>query len=476
MKKLFIYAYLLLLMLSAGFSAAAKSEKRGVCQDFTKTGQITPLEPGVTWFYNWGNTPKSAVQDHDGMEFVPMCWNSNYDTAKIRAYVKAHPDVKYILGFNEPNFKDQANMTPAKAAQEWPKIQALAKELGLKLVSPAVNYSPDAPYQLPISWMREFVSLVGPDAFDCIAIHCYGGEGLLKSMVSEFHSEFGKPIWVTEFCFWPDGQNVSQITQMNQMLESVRFLEQSDAVERYAWFMAIGSYDSPTGPNYGLEVSSLKMPLQLTPQGWLYTYIGEFDRSVYHPVNTLISTSDLVDFSEGIMFYKGTNDKSPNPLDLCEFTNDAYADYQIDVPTDGAYTLALTVSGIGEPESFDPTIMLTAVDADGNEGATILEPVQFALPNSNDSYVTKEFDITLSSGRQTIRLKDGNPYQPSQIRISTLEIKTQDTGVDGILNDADDMARPVEWFDIQGRRVAGPGDRGVYIRREGVHTAKTVKL
>ena len=191
----------------------------------TKTGHGFMVKPGVGWYYNWANTPTAGingqVEAYEGIDFVPMCWNANYSADKIRAYVKAHPECKYLLGFNEPNFTAQANMTPEVAAGHWTAVQALAKELNLKLVAPALNYSPNAPYQDPCKWMDEFVALVGPDAFDYTAIHVYGGYGVLTDLATKFHDKYGKDVWVTEFCYWPEAGNqnssVTPTTQINFM-------------------------------------------------------------------------------------------------------------------------------------------------------------------------------------------------------------------------------------------------------------------
>ena len=116
------------------FNADAKSFKRGVSgNNFALQEEFDVLIPGVSWFYNWGNTPNSNIADVPGeetIEFIPMCWNANYNADGIREYCKAHPETKYLLGFNEPNFKAQANMTPEVAAEKWPAVKALADELG----------------------------------------------------------------------------------------------------------------------------------------------------------------------------------------------------------------------------------------------------------------------------------------------------------------------------------------------------------
>ena len=71
--------------------------------------------PGNSWYYDWGNEPSAQVADYvgseKGIEFIPQAWSS-YDENKLRAYYKAHPNDRYLLGFNEPNFPDQAAMLP----------------------------------------------------------------------------------------------------------------------------------------------------------------------------------------------------------------------------------------------------------------------------------------------------------------------------------------------------------------------------
>ena len=78
------------------------------------------------------------------MDYVPMTWNGGFDENKIRQYFTDHPGAKYLLGFNEPNFKAQANMTPKQAAEIWPRLEKIAEDFDLELVGPALNYSPDA--------------------------------------------------------------------------------------------------------------------------------------------------------------------------------------------------------------------------------------------------------------------------------------------------------------------------------------------
>ena len=172
-------------------NADGKSIKRGVSENaFSLQEEFDVLYPGVGWFYSWGNVPNNNIINipDENMVFIPMCWNANYNADNIRNYCKQHPETKYLLGFNEPNFVNQANMSPEVAAEKWPAVKALAQELGLKLVGPAVNYSPDGPENDPYTWYANFVKLVGNDAFDYIAIHNYsGGSAGMKDMIDKFY-------------------------------------------------------------------------------------------------------------------------------------------------------------------------------------------------------------------------------------------------------------------------------------------------
>ena len=85
--------------------------------------------------YDWGQTPWYFYQKHCRSSLkpgrVPMVWAWRSSDHPIRIPHDAH----YILGFNEPNFKAQANMTPQKAAAAWRELER--ESHGKPLVSPA---------------------------------------------------------------------------------------------------------------------------------------------------------------------------------------------------------------------------------------------------------------------------------------------------------------------------------------------------
>lgn len=443
------------------FNADAKSFKRGVSENaFTLTEEMDVLVPGCSWLYNWANTPTSNADymSDDTWEFIPMCWNANYNSDNIRNYCKAHPETKYLLGFNEPNFVAQANMTPESAAAAWPQVKALADELGLELVGPAVNYSPDGPENDPYTWYAKFVELVGPDAFDYIAIHNYsGGSGGMKDMIDRFYSLYGKKIWVTEFCSW-SGDNITAEAQIASMIEQLEYLEKEDKVFRYSWFKAKGSITN--SPCYGLIVPQNGFGERtLSEAGKVYVYMTEFDESVYHSVDEVVPASEYIS-SKSLMLGSNGDSLNPGELEITQLSSGAYADYQFDIPSAGEYTLTLRVSGQGEPTRFDPSIAIYSVDENGEQLATLAEATQFALSGDNAVFENVAFKLQLQAGKQRIRIADANPYMPSGIHISSLSFKEDFGGVDSVVANSDEFTCAVEggMLHVYGASVALRGE------------------
>lgn len=456
-KSIILGGSALMLVASIG---QAKSFKRGVSENqFQYKAQLKVLEPGVSWYYNWGNAPGRNVASEEYMEYIPMCWNGNYNAANIRNFCAEHPEAKYLLGFNEPNFTNQANMTPQQAAAAWPAVKALADELGLEVVAPAMNYSPNPPYQSPTAWMDEFVALVGLDAFDYVAVHSYGGPGVMKTLATNFHDKYGKPVWVTEFCYWPDEGNssssVTPQTQIASMIDAVQWLEKTEWIYRYAWFKAIGESNASRGPNYGLILTGkAEDPRVLSEQGKVYVYMSEFDTEMYYPVNTYVPAKDFISSDKILLGSSGKTDYEP-VIEITAFNSGASADYQFDVPQAGEYFVVLDVAGMGEPTRFDPTIKIQSVAADGT-ATDLCEGRQFTLPNSMTDYRQESFAVTLPAGKQTLRIMDCNEYRPSGIVISGITLANE-AAIEGV--EADTAAADhVEVYSLQGIMVRSNAD------------------
>ena len=274
-----------------------KSVKRGVAFSFTNVMDLPLMSPYISWDYNWGNTPTDDAAswfDANNMDYCPMCWNGNYSADKIRAFVAAHPNTKYLLAFNEPNLTDQANMTPAQAAAIWQPVVSLAKELHLKLVSPAMNYGTLSGYSDPIKWLDEFFAQPGVSIDDiyAISVHCYmASAGALKNYIEMFE-KYNKPIWLTEFCAW-DPVPGSLAVQQDYMCAALNYLETRSSVERYAWFIPRQNGKSVDAAPY-MQLLTHDYPAELTELGKMYCWFSSMDSTVCLRANRPIHAGEYI--------------------------------------------------------------------------------------------------------------------------------------------------------------------------------------
>lgn len=311
-------------------STMQKSAKRGVSFNFTNIQDLPLLSPAISWSYNWANDQNSTAAlwfDTNDMDFCPMCWNGSYSAAKIRQYVQEHPNTKYLLGFNEPNLTDQCNMTPAQAAGPWQEVVALAKELNLKLLSPAMNYGTLAGYHDPIKWLDEFFAQpnVSLDDIHAIAIHCYmTSPSAVKEYIKKFE-KYGKPIWMTEFCAWdPVPSNVEK--QMDYMCSVLNHMEQNPLVERYAWFIPRASGKVDSAPY--MQLLTHGSPVQLTPLGQIYTQFSSFDKNAYLSLAKGVGAHQYIALKDEGIFLRVTE---TNQLYIQSFMQGQWIDYLINV-------------------------------------------------------------------------------------------------------------------------------------------------
>lgn len=225
-----------------------KSEKRGIAYNVTSLADLEALSPGVSWWYNWSPRYDQAVaQDYQRLQvdWVPMTWNGN-NPDEIRAFLDNHPEVRYLLTYNEPNFQDQANMTPAYAASLWPTFEQIAEEYDLELVGPALNYCGNcvvvngAPIGSNFTlWMDMFfdefrAQFDREPHMDYTALHWY--DYGLEDQVDEMVMRYNKPVWLTEFALWRYEDWATDELERQWLIDMVAFLEAHPYVHRYAWF------------------------------------------------------------------------------------------------------------------------------------------------------------------------------------------------------------------------------------------------
>jgi hypothetical protein len=391
MKKVFI-AMIAIAAFAASVSAQTKSIKKGIAYGYHSESDMAADSKGLLWWYNWAVAPESRVANvftNYNMDFVPMAWNGSFDETALRAFYASHPNARYLLGFNEPNFTTQANLTPRQAAALWPKLEAIAADYNLKIVGPAVNYCDKCitvngtTISDPVQYLDSFFVACPNCKVDYIAVHnymCYSGA--LKSYIDGF-KKYGKKIWLTEFACW-DQPAITLDMQKNYVLGALDYLENDTMVFRYSWF---------TGDRSGgYPYISLFQPQSgaLTDLGNLYvTYNPVHDTSVYVDVPARIeaeSYNAMYGVSiEGVKDVDGLADVGwIDPGDWLE--------YNINVPSSGTYYVFFRIASNA------------STNLELRENGATLDILQVPSSGGWQNWTTLKTAITLTQGKHKLQV------------------------------------------------------------------------
>ena len=381
-----------------------RSAKRGLSAHPQIETDITMIAPGVCWVYNWGATPPfpTLLAQHD-MLFYPMAWNANFGAQQMRDYKASNPKAEYILAYNEPNLTDQANMTPQVAASHWGALKAVADELGMKLISPAVNYGTLAGYSDPIKWLDEFFACEGVSLDDVagIAVHCYMPSGeSLKSFIRRF-DKYNKPVYMTEFCHAGSTITNNEVQQQNYMSDVLNYMECDDKVGGYAWFMERGSGNWAA---ISLVNSSAREPA-LTPLGKEYVWFSSFDKDCWYPTEEPFPaahyrSNNAEAGAEGTTWsyapkIKATTDTTGEVM-LCDFySTEMWVEYGIEVEEAGTYELLVRYASF-----LDATFTLTI----NNQEVSHTFPKVYELGAAEEWKTSLIEGFELPKGKHTLRI------------------------------------------------------------------------
>lgn len=251
-----------------------RSSKRGIAWFNTNACSDLKVMSKVSWLYNWSPLPDFNIVpclNSLGIEFVPMQWGGGGIIPDLNFTIFGAS--KHLLAFNEPNFVTQSNITPKQAATMWPTIEAIAKQRGMLIGSPAASAcGPDlqtdcyAASWNPQPWFDQFFANCTGCQVDFLATHIYTCN---ISQLEEYIGglkKYNKPIWLSEFACPAAGQPIDfEITFMKQALQ---YLDNEPAIQRYAWFgTRLDPNDNWLGPQVDLLAQTSS---SLTTLGQLY--------------------------------------------------------------------------------------------------------------------------------------------------------------------------------------------------------------
>jgi len=205
---------------------------------------------GASWYYDWRATP-NGINTPQGVAFVPMIKGPSDVNAATLSEV-TH-EGKYLLGFNEPDTANEANITVNQALTLWPQLEATGMQLG----SPAVSWGTNS----TTSWFGQFMQGARERGYrvNFITVHWYGQHNWtdpatnvdqLKSYLEETYNLYHLPIWITEFSLirfsssapvYPTPtQQAAFLSAATKMLAGLPF------VQRYAWYTLTGAHNGGT--------------------------------------------------------------------------------------------------------------------------------------------------------------------------------------------------------------------------------------
>ncbi|MGC2999859.1 glycoside hydrolase family protein [Streptomyces sp. G35A] len=213
----------------------------------TRRNPTTATKITSKWYYTW-STGHPGITASGGADFVPMIWGA--DGVTPRALAEAKAAGPYLLGFNEPDFGSQANMSVEQALDLWPRLESTGSVLG----SPAVAHSGDRPG----GWLDRFMTGAEQRGHrvDFIALHWYGADFRTEAAVEQLrgyldavHERYGKPIWLTEFALIDFSRGTRYPTDEEQaafLASATKMLAGLPYLQRYAWF-GLGTDESGPG-------------------------------------------------------------------------------------------------------------------------------------------------------------------------------------------------------------------------------------
>lgn len=231
------------------------------------------------WSYDWGAEANSAGLDS---EYVPIRHGRYWPGFDV---INAKQNVTHLLGFNEPDHAEQANMSVDDAVAMWPELM----KSGLRLGSPAVTDG-------GLNWLYSFIDRCDQLGYrvDFVAVHFYRANysyWQLHEMLREISERTKRPIWITEFnngAQWTDNQGVPTLAQnATRIGEFIDMMGWAGFVERYAIFNWVGDTRrmvedngnlTPAGVIYRDKVSPLaqvqEIPETATPVNASFLFEG----------------------------------------------------------------------------------------------------------------------------------------------------------------------------------------------------------
>ena len=215
-----------------------------------------------SWAYNWG--PNDTFPSD--VEFWPMQWGSfNWSQRpSLMPEWQRNSEGIVLMGYNEPDGVDQANIPVPTASALWPRLEVL----NMPLLGPAV-----AGHPATSPWIQDFMADADAEELrlDYVGMHTYGGPNANSfiNRITDAHNAWDRDVVVSEFSVvdWSNTNNWTKEPVYNWFAEVLWRMELLPYVHKYAVFIFTNDPGNPISDNRG-EVREADG--SLTPVGKMY--------------------------------------------------------------------------------------------------------------------------------------------------------------------------------------------------------------
>lgn len=185
----------------------------------------------VKWWYNW-NLDQNSTLDK---EYVPIRQNRWWPSMGQNWQTRG---ASHLLGYNEPDSTNQANITVGDAIWSWPDLLGT----GLRVGSPATTDGRRSSWLYPFIQQADAADL----RVDFVAVHyywCYdpanpsGAATQMYNYLKAVYDQTNRPIWITEWnngANWTGCSDPTYAQQAAAVRAMINMLDNTPWVERYA--------------------------------------------------------------------------------------------------------------------------------------------------------------------------------------------------------------------------------------------------
>lgn len=245
----------------------------------TKKGIAGNIESGLNlgWKYNW-NMDQNSTRD---LQYIPIrqtrWWpglGQNWQTM----------GADHLLGYNEPDKADQANMAIGDAIYSWPDLLGT----GLRLGAPAVSDGGRSGWLYPFMQQADSAGL----RVDFVPVHYYWCTSPVSDPAAAANQFYGflkatydtvkRPLWITE---WNNGANwtgcgdPTAAQQQAAISAMIEMLDNTPFVERYAPYNWVEDVRRLKWDDGSLTAAGASYRDKVSPIGYVQTLPSNGTRS-----------------------------------------------------------------------------------------------------------------------------------------------------------------------------------------------------